>query len=391
MTLESCFFSAIKKSNLLIEQHELVTQMEERYRQAWGDMFSTSFSAKTAYKKDNDLSSSKSMRFSIDQPIFQGFKSIALIEQNKDLLQVQKEAREWSLFQLYLDTAQIFYYVISLQKDTEHLANQISILDRSINEIIKWVKIGKSQPSDLITIKASRSQAKAQLLQVKTELSGAQTLFSFMTGLEAEKNMTDRLNVPENIVPLKEFLLSAANRNDVQLAKYRYAASLKGIKVAKSSYWPWLDFSLGFTPPVDAAQKALGWDIQIAISYALFSGYVTSAKVSEAESVSRQASNAYHWLVKAIEKDIEIAYWKLKGDLTQKKAIAEAVQLAEENYREMQKNYQRGFAKMTELLQSLSTYEDTRRSLDKLDYAIKYDWLKLKVLSGQFSLPAGVK
>lgn len=393
LDLDQCFASSLKRSEEVANQRELIIQAEERFRQSKGGLmpslnFSDTLSASGPFNKETGSpGSDQELRLSLDQPLFHGFKSISLYDQTRDLLTAQKEARRWSLLQLYYDTAQSFYSVLAFRKDLEHLTNMIRIYDRRIEELNNWVRIGRSRSSDLLSAKTARALIIAQTKQAEGELANAQSLFSFVTGLDPKTELKDREEGPSSAPSLTECLGSMKERPDLEAARNRSFAAYKGIKIAQSSRWPWLGLSGGVSLEKALSRNELSWDIQVVISYAIFSGNIISSKISEARSVARQSDLAYSSLVRTITNDIKMAHQTLSSGIEQKNAVADALSFAEKNYRQIETDYRLGIAKFTDLLLALSSWRDTRRSYDKLVYTIKLDSIRLSINSGRLKLP----
>lgn len=392
-TLRTCFHAAVKKSEELADRTELVIQAEERFKQARGGFLpSLALSDTVSASKDlespgNPLESEQKIRLGLNQPLFHGFKSISLYNQAKNLLTAQKEARNWTHLQLYFDTAESFYGVLAMRRDLEHLTNLIGIYDKRIQELESWVRIGRARKSDLLSAQTARALALSQVKQAEGGLKNSEALFSFITGLDPETPLKDEEDAAVDIPSLSECFGSMDKRPDIAASKQRSLAAVKGIKIAQAARWPWLDASTGFNLSKPLSGNELSWDIEVVLSFAIFSGNIISSKVSEARSVARQSDLAFQSLARKITNDIRVAHQTLTAQAEQKKAIAEAVLFAEKNFQQMENDYRLGSAKFTDVLAALSGWRDARRTRDRLLYAIRLDMIRLAINSGTQELP----
>src|ERR1039457_4536014 len=87
LTLKDCFKSALKRSEVLATQHELVVQAEENYHRAWGAILPTiNGSYSYIHQSGSDFAGSgntanssgqQTLGITADQPLFRGFSDFA--------------------------------------------------------------------------------------------------------------------------------------------------------------------------------------------------------------------------------------------------------------------------------------------------------------------------
>lgn len=394
LSLNDCFLKAVDRSYSLVNQGEVLKQAEEKYTQSWQNfmpVLSASGNEVISGYSDPTLGQTNiaSMKLSVTQPLFRGFKNLAILEQSKSLIESQKEARKWALNQLYLDTAQSYYSLLSVHKQIEHLRNQIKLYDARIQEVTGWVRIGRSRSSDLLTIKAARMLAYSQMVQTKGQLSNHLELFRFLTGIE-NADIRDSSDFPAEAPALEPFLASTAERPDLKAAKAQNISIRKAIDIARSDRLPWADLAVSAGNAQLWKTTPFSWNIQLTLTYSLFADVFVQSKIREAESQSIQSDNAYQFLSDTIQKDVRVSYAALLSYLEQIKTYREAVQYLEDNYRQMEKDYRLSVVKITDVITANSSYEDAVRVLNTLLYSAQMEWLRIRVYSGQFRLPPEV-
>ncbi len=93
LTLNDCFLKAIQRSYILANQGETLKQAEEQYTQAWQNFMPVLSMSGSGYLSSSQvLPNNSSLDMKVSQPLFRGFKSIAILEQSKLLIKAQKES-----------------------------------------------------------------------------------------------------------------------------------------------------------------------------------------------------------------------------------------------------------------------------------------------------------
>ncbi len=392
LTLNDCFLKAVQRSYAIAYQGENLKQAEEQYLQASQNFMPALSVSGSGYNTTSQASLFNSaLQLSLSQPLFRGFKSIAILEQSKQIISEQKEAWKWAYNQLYLDSATAFYNLIIIQKQLEHIKNQVGLYYERTMEIKAWVKIGRSRASDLSSVQAARALSYSQQVQMEGQLSNALELFQFLTGISNLSTLVSETNLPENLPELSKFLKSMEERPDLKAAKYQSFSTQKAIDIAKSEKLPWADLSVSLGNSQLVSSTSLSWNIQLTLTYSLFADTFIQSRIRQAESLSRQTDNIYQYLYESIQRDIRISYSSLLSDIEQIKTYQEALQYLKNNYQLMEKDYRFGTVKMTDVLTAYGSYEDSLRTLDSLIYSAQIEWLRLRIYSGEFALPAEVK
>ncbi len=292
---------------------------------------------------------------------------------------------------MYLDSAIAFYNLISIQKQLEHIRSQVSLYNDRTKEIEAWVRIGRSRPSDLSSVKAARVLSYSQQLQMEGQLSNAFELFQFLTGITNLSTLSPETNLPDRLPESSEFLKSLEERPDLKAAKSQSFSVKKAIDIAKSDRLPWADLVVSTGNPQVISSTPWNWNVQLVLTYSLFADTFVQSKINQAESLSRQSDNVYQYMYESIQRDVRISYSSLLSDLDQIKTYQEALNYLKDNYQLMEKDYRLGAVKITDVLTAYSTYEDSVRVLDSLIYTAQIEWLRLQIFSGEFQLPVEVK
>src|SRR5436309_1277841 len=93
LTLRDCFRAALKRSEVLAGQRELVVQAQEHYSQAWGSILPSVNAFYSYLQQDSSglagtgsAASQPTMKITADQPLFRGFREFAALDEAKALI-----------------------------------------------------------------------------------------------------------------------------------------------------------------------------------------------------------------------------------------------------------------------------------------------------------------
>ena len=135
LTLDEYFAAALKRSEVVATQGELIRQAEERYKQANSALRPTVNGVASYTRQDpipaGDLSTSTSpnrqslAKLTATQPLFRGFREFAALRQTQALLGAQDQDYRNARTQLFMDVTQNFYTVLSIEQDLKNFREEI--------------------------------------------------------------------------------------------------------------------------------------------------------------------------------------------------------------------------------------------------------------------------
>lgn len=390
-TLQDCFQAALQRSEILADQAEQIIQAEEHYRQALGNLLPT-LTGQAAYGRQGagpggDASAFSAephyIRISAGQPLFRGFREYAALRQTRDLIQSQRESKRWAALQLYSDVAQAFYNVLAWQKDLEHLDAQITLYDKRIQDLQARVAIGRSRVSEVLSVQSAQALVKAQRQQTAGQLEVNREILAFLTGLDPAISLQADPGELPRAASLETCLAKAEERPDILAARQQLEAVRCNVGLASGGHWPSLDLNGNYYLSRTNPDQNPVWDAQIAMTLPIFMGGTVVSKTREAESQVRQSELALSRLQRAAAEDIRSQYRLLQSDISQWRILDEALQLAQKNYQAVLRDYNLGLVTILDVLQTLTSYQDTLRSVDHLRYAIQNDFERLEALTAQ--------
>lgn len=395
-SLEDCFKSALKRSEIVATQGELIQQAEEKIVQAKAAMLPT-LNAVASYLRQTDTSSSaisstspasqNTIKVTLDQPLFRGFREFAALRQQKLSRESQKIAREQAELQLYKDVTQAFYAVIANEKDFLNLEEEITVNQKRLKELKEFERVGRSRVTDVLSTETNIATLEAQEEALWGQIEVSRQAFAFQTGLDPAVPLQDSVDVtPEHVPALRELLEKLEHRPDVETAKQTLAAAEEGIPIAKGGHLPTVDLLGDYYFVRPGTLSNVNWDIQLALSVPLFAGGAIDSQIRQASSIVKQSELALSQIRRQAEEEIRTVHGQVISDLDQIKKYDRAYQLAKQTYQQELKDYRLGTVTNIEVLQILTSTQETHRLLDRSKFTTKSDWIHLQLATGTSTL-----
>jgi outer membrane protein len=179
LTLDEYYAAALKRSEVIATQGELIRQAEERYKQA-NSAIRPTVSGVASYSRRDSVSSvdpsnpaptdwSSLAKLTATQPLFRGFRDFAALRQTNALLDAQNQDYRNACTQLFKDVVQNFYIVLSIEQDLKNYSEEINQnIDREkeLNGRCASAARGSAsavRPNTISTLRAQVEQLRSQL------------------------------------------------------------------------------------------------------------------------------------------------------------------------------------------------------------------------------------
>lgn len=388
LTLDDYYAAALKRSEVVATQVELIRQAEERYSQAnattlpavngiasYTEQEPTPFGSSPTATSPNRQ---KLARVSVTQPLFRGFREFAALRQTKALIGAQDRDYLQARVQLFKDVAQNFYSILSTETDLKNLDEEIRQNLKREAELNARVRIGRSRVSEVLTVQSTISTLRAQIEQLQGQRRVAREAFAFLSGLDASTPLNDTEAVPAALEPLADYLVRLELRPDVQAGQQRLTAADENIAVAKGARLPSIDLNGNYYLERSGALRDVDWDVQIALTVPLYAGGALESQIRTAVSQRTQAELTVSQVSRQAEQEIRSAYESVIFDRSQLDAFERATEAARKNYEAQLRDYRLGLVTNLEVLQALTAYQENQRALDRARYTAKLDYMRLQ-------------
>ncbi|MBP6216983.1 MAG: TolC family protein [Oligoflexales bacterium] len=387
VNLEDALSAAIKKSETISSQEELIIQAESHYKQALSAVL-PSVTALATYshlaRSPNDLNprSQPLLKINLTQPLFRGFQELAMIEQKKILKKAQEKSKKLAIKLLFQDVLQNYFLILSLEKELLNMANELRNYDKRIRELSYRVKIGRSRQTEILSMQSSVANTKAQMAQIEGSLKIAREIFHFLTAYPSDQSL-----VKENLIvklgPVESYLEHIQTRPEIQAALLKVSAASENSKAVERAVYPTLDFIGNYYAYREGVLKNTPWDVSISLTAPLYDGGLLRSKISESHSQAKQASLALEQVQRSAEQEIRSLHQTVQSDLLRVQELSNRRDLAEKNMKMLHKEYLVGLASNMEVLQAMSEHDAAIRSLDNVKISGYRDYMGLTVAAEQ--------
>lgn len=394
LTLDEYYAAALKRSEVIATQGELIRQAEERYKQA-NSAIRPTVSGVASYLRRDSVSSvdpsnpaptdrSSLAKLTATQPLFRGFRDFAAMRQTNALLDAQNQGYRNACTQLFKDVVRNFYIVLSIEQDLKNYSEEINQnIDRE-KELNGRVRIGRSRISEVLSVQSTISTLRAQVEQLRSQLGTAREAFAFLSGLAPTTLLRDTEDLPVNLEPLDEYLARLEMRPDVKASQQRLTAAQENTTVARGANLPSLDLNAnrylertGYLRDATNLRDS-DWDVEIALTVPIYAGGLLQSRVREAVSQRTQAELNVSQVSREAEQEIRSVYQVVVFDRTQLDALEKSTESARKNYEAQRRDYRLGLVTNLDVLQALTAFQQNQRALDRARYTAKLDYLILE-------------
>lgn len=393
LTLEGCYQLALKRSETVAISREEISKVYANFLKATGEALGdVSFLITDTFQEPQkgDTSGGSSVgstftkeerrerKWTISQPLFQGFKSVGALTGAGGLREQRKQEHLQAKDELYLDVAYAFYSFLKQKKDVEVIEGIHNLFDERISDLEEREEIGRSRASEVATAKARMKTIEAELAQSKGGFEIAKYLLSYFIGLDkVELRDEDVPKVPDEGV--EHFLKAVSGRPDVLAAKQALKTAKRAFIVAQSELWPQISLEHNQYEKREGFQSGIDYDLLLKVDVPVFKGGEALGKVKEARSNWKKAKLNVSLVQKKADLDIKEAYQYWISSLEETKAFHEAMKASEENYRFQQDEYSKNLVSNLDVLTALEGLFETSRAANRANYEMKMNHWKLQI------------
>jgi outer membrane protein len=388
LNLDDYFAAALKRSEVVATQVELIRQAEERYQQASAALYPTvtglaSYTRQEAVQSRTPSGSEIPSReplvaLNATQPLFRGFREFAALRQTQALIGAQKLDYDNARLQLFKDVAQNFFNVLSLERELVNLGKEIEQNQQREREIQARVRIGRSRAAEILTVQSAISTLRAEAEQLRGQRQIARETFAFLSGLDQATSLRDTEAQKAELEPLDVYLGRIDLRPDVRAGRQRLAAARENVDVASGERLPSVDLTGNYYFKRSGSLEDVNWDVGIAVTVPLYTGGAVQSRVREAASQRTEAELTVSQTRRLAEQEIRASYQSIVYDRAQIEALARATEAAQKNYEAQAHDYRLGLVTNLDVLQALTALQQNQRALDRARYAMQLDYTRLQ-------------
>lgn len=405
-TLQECIEIALE-NNRNIKQQELDKQRTEiAYSQARSDLlpnlnasagqnfiFGRSIGYDNVYQNTN--SSQTSFNIGSNVTLFDGLRMKYNIDARKAQMYISEADLEKIQDDIVMSVSTAFLQVL-MNKELLQIANdQIELSRANMKRLTELVNSGKMARGELYELEAQ--QAKEEFNQIQADNNLKLSLLDLAQIMELEEFKNFDIIVPEGILVDEDILLAPSiiyesalfARPEIRGAKYRVESSEKEIMIAKSAYYPTLNFGAsmgsGYYNMSANENKSFGTQLKnnrstslgFSLNIPIFNRFQVRNSVKNAQ-ISLEYSRLEMDKTKvALRKKIEQAYYNATGAESRWGAAQKSEIASQEAYRFAEQKYENGRATSFELSQAKSNLAKVLSDKTQAKYEYMF---RLKIL-----------
>ncbi len=389
LTLADCYRMALKQSEEIAIDAELLNETEGRFMQSLsGILPHVSFSSSDK-RQDGSGSSAFTLKnvperkFTFSQPLFSGFKEFAAMRGAR----LERHEREYEKARaeqlLLVDVSDAYHFLLEQREDLRVLDSIRKILRDRIGELEARERLGRSRSSELVAVQAQLYRVEAEWEQAQSRETITAQLVEFLTGLDAIGDLADPgPNLP-TADPEEMLLAKADSRADVKALEQTLGITQQQLKAAKAKFFPTVGLDGNYYVERAGASKDVTWDASLKVDVPIFQGGNAVGATKEATSGVKQAELRLRQRRRMARQEIRDAYTEYDAALAQLRAFTKALEATEESYQLQVHEYLLNLVSNLEVLQSLQTLQDSRREVIHARHEALRRYWKLKSAAGE--------
>ncbi len=289
---------------------------------------------------------------------------------------------ETSKEQIVLNVRQAYYAVIQAARNRAVADESVGQYKQHLDQSRGFYEVGTKPRYDVITAEVNLSNAKLNLITADNALKIARVNLNNAMGVPDAPaySVEDSLAFDKYEITLEEALSRAmANRPDIKSLALRSSAAEESVQLAKTGFYPALTGSASYNWEGTKFPLDNGWNVGVAVSVPIFSGFLTKHQVGEAVANLNVARANEEALRQSVVLDVQQSYLNLKQAEDSIATAELAVRQATENLDIVNGRYAAGVGNPVEVtdaqivysnsklayIQALTNYNDAHASLLK--------------------------
>lgn len=327
LTLDQCIAISLQNNPQLLSSQYTVAESEERVREMRAAYFPTlslnagaTRSLPVSGKIDGEAYTVNNYNASLSAHyyLFRGFKTVASSSAalfSYDAATYQHESNRQDLIlkitQAYYKLAQAERLIFVAEKSVERAGLYLDFANAR-------VKAGVASRSDVLKAQVELSNSGLTLIRAKNGRLAAQGALNILLGRTAGSPVLivdDLENLDRNAIQPFDQLEAMAFQQRPELKRFDFQllAQRSNIKYARSDYFPTISLDASYTfAGAEVAALDNAWSAGLTMSVPLFTGFSTSARVTQEEMALRSLEQQGDALRQQVSLDVWNAYSALK-------------------------------------------------------------------------------
>ncbi|MBN2655300.1 MAG: TolC family protein [Nitrospirae bacterium] len=289
--------------------------------------------------------------------------------------------------QITANVKQAYFNVLQTEKNRDLALDVVKQYKEHLDIAVKMFEVGLKPKFDVTKAEVDLSNAKLNLIKAEN---------SFRLSWISLKTAMGQPQAPEfkliNILGFKKYELTLpkainkalANRPDLKSMSIKQKAAEKNIELAQKGYYPAVTGIASYTKAGDNLSPDNSWNVGAAITFPIFSGFLTKHQIEEAKASMRLAKANEDAVKQDILLEVQQAMLNLNEAEERITAAELTVRQADENLEIAKGRYNAGVGSPIEVTDALTTYSNAKTA----HTAALYDY---KIAQSNLEKAMGVK
>lgn len=296
----------------------------------------------------------------LNQPIFSGFRDILLIKASR----LSIEAQEFDLIRarenLYSEVAEIYRQTALYKEDLEEIDASRAVLGKRIEEISRWIELGKSRESERLAARADLAELVATRDSTRGLYLAHQELLAFIINQQADSFEVKKLPRIEPNLALDTLLAHFHERSDIKAQLARQDSKSRELDAGKRERWPTVDLESNYYLQ-QSPETGREWDVNLNLSVPIFDSGRISARIAQKKAELKQSKLRLAEIKRTAERDVRSNFVQLKAAQDELKNLTSLVEISKENFEIQQRDYELGIVTNLEVLTARRQLLDAKR------------------------------
>ena len=313
-----------------------------------------------------DITENYSMRLSLQQPLFTGFK----LKKNLEMAELNANATREDLTKdqsdLVLNVITAYWNFYRAIKVEEVIRQSVEQMSEHLKDAKNLSRQGLATDADVMKVEVQLSDVKVKQLEARNAIRLASMALNSLirNSLETEITPSDTPAISQDasVALLNENLsklqtLACERRPELKSMQLRRDMSSAGVTAAKGGWYPQIFFAANYDyakpnqrilPPKDEWDGT--WDVGVTFQWNIWDWYATGHQTAQAEANLRQSEAGITQLNDAVTLDVAQQYFNAQTAMEKVNVALGGMEQARESYRMTSEKYRNGLTSNTEML-----------------------------------------
>ncbi len=254
--------------------------------------------------------------FNVSQTIYDFGKTPTQVKIQKYNFDSSRSDLENVSEQIIFNVRQAYYGVLQAKHNMEVSAESVRQFEQHLEQAKGFFTVGTKPKFDVTKAEVDLGNAKLNLILAENALRLAVVNLNNSIGVPdaPEYTLVDNLSLQKYNITLEDALSKAfQDRPDLKSVIARRQAAESSIDLAKTGYYPVLTGNAAYSWSGEKFPLEHGWDVGAALSFPIFSGFLTKYQVQEARANLSVLKANEESVKQIVISDVQQAFLNLKA------------------------------------------------------------------------------